>query len=55
MEVEDEKESFAKKNKQARQTVTFPPKKFEPRDNQGLKRFGFNPSNNNVGTPFQGE
>ncbi|XP_020874147.1 uncharacterized protein LOC110226546 [Arabidopsis lyrata subsp. lyrata] len=37
MEVEDEKESFARRNKQAKPTVTLPTKKFEPRENQGTK------------------
>jgi len=55
MEVEDEKESFDKRTKQVKPVVTFPPKKFEPRDNRGSKRFGVNPSNNNVGRPFQGK
>jgi len=37
MEVEDEKESFAKRNKQAKLAVTFPAKKFEPREKPGTK------------------
>jgi len=49
MEVEDEKESFAKRNKQAKPSVTFPPKKFEPRENQGPRKFGSQTFNNNVG------
>ncbi|KAL9840718.1 putative retrotransposon gag domain-containing protein [Arabidopsis thaliana] len=40
MEVEDEKESFAKRDKQAKPAVTFSPKKFEPRENQGPRKFG---------------
>ncbi|KAG7588597.1 Ribonuclease H-like superfamily [Arabidopsis suecica] len=55
MEVEDEKESFAKRNKQAKPAVTFPTKKFEPRENQGPKKFGSQPFNNNVGKQFQGK
>jgi len=55
MEVEDEKESFAKRNKQAKPAVTFPPKKFEPRENQGPRKFGSQPFNNNVGKQFQGK
>ncbi|KAG7564974.1 Reverse transcriptase domain [Arabidopsis suecica] len=54
MEVEDEKESFAKRNKQAKPAVTFPTKKFEPRENQGPKKFGSQPLNNTVGKQFQG-
>ncbi|KAG7564205.1 Ribonuclease H domain [Arabidopsis suecica] len=46
MEVEDEKESFAKRNKQAKPAVTFPTKKFEPRENQG-------PKNVRIATPQQ--
>ncbi|KAL9281283.1 putative retrotransposon gag domain-containing protein [Arabidopsis thaliana] len=49
MEVEDVKESFAKRNKQAKPSVTFLTKKFEPRDNQGPKKFRAQPFNNNVG------
>jgi len=48
MEVEDEKESFAKRNKQAKPAATFSPKKFEPRENQGPRKFGSQPFNNNV-------
>ncbi|KAG7559356.1 Integrase catalytic core [Arabidopsis thaliana x Arabidopsis arenosa] len=55
MEVEDEKESFAKRNKQAKPPVTFPTKKFEPRENQGPKKFGSQPLNNTVGKQFQGK
>ncbi|KAG7548005.1 Integrase catalytic core [Arabidopsis suecica] len=55
MEVEDEKESFAKRNKQAKPAVTFPTKKFEPRENQGPKKFGSQPLNNTVGKQFQGK
>ncbi|KAG7579052.1 Reverse transcriptase domain [Arabidopsis thaliana x Arabidopsis arenosa] len=55
MEVEDEKESFAKRNKQAKPTVTFPTKKFEPREIQGPKKFGSQPLNNIVGKQFQGK
>ncbi|KAG7532877.1 Integrase catalytic core [Arabidopsis thaliana x Arabidopsis arenosa] len=55
MEVEDEKESFAKRNKQAKPAVTFPTKKFEPRENQGPKKFGLQPLNNTVGKQFQGK
>ncbi|AED93862.1 unnamed protein product [Arabidopsis thaliana] len=33
MEVEDKKEIFAKRNKPAKPAVTFPTKKFEPREN----------------------
>ncbi|KAG7552073.1 Integrase catalytic core [Arabidopsis thaliana x Arabidopsis arenosa] len=55
MEVEDEKESFAKRNKQAKPAVTFPTKKFEPRENQGPKKFGSQPLNNTVGRQFQGK
>ncbi|XP_020870046.1 uncharacterized protein LOC110225221 [Arabidopsis lyrata subsp. lyrata] len=55
MEVEDEKESFAKRNKQAKPAVTFPIKKFEPRENQGPKKFGSQPLNNTVGKQFQGK
>ncbi|KAG7586269.1 Retrotransposon gag domain [Arabidopsis thaliana x Arabidopsis arenosa] len=55
MEVEDEKESFAKRNKQAKPVVTFPTKKFEPRENQGPKKFGSQPLNNTVGKQFQGK
>ncbi|XP_020879436.1 uncharacterized protein LOC110227873 [Arabidopsis lyrata subsp. lyrata] len=33
MEVKDEKENFAKRNKQEKPAVTFPTKKFEPREN----------------------
>lgn len=55
MEVEDEKESFTKRNKQAKPAVTFPPKKFEPRENQGPRKFGSQPFNNNVGKQFQGK
>ncbi|KAG7556517.1 Integrase catalytic core [Arabidopsis suecica] len=55
MEVEDEKESFAKMNKQAKPAVIFPTKKFEPRENQGPKKFGSQPLNNTVGKQFQGK
>jgi len=55
MEVEDEKESFAKRDKQAKPAVTFLPKKFEPRENQGPRKFGSLPFNNNVGKQFQGK
>ncbi|KAG7533509.1 Reverse transcriptase domain [Arabidopsis thaliana x Arabidopsis arenosa] len=55
MEVEDEKESFAKRNKQAKPAVTFPTKKFEPKENQGPKKFGSQPLNNTVGKQFQGK
>ncbi|XP_020872323.1 uncharacterized protein LOC110226080 [Arabidopsis lyrata subsp. lyrata] len=55
MEVEDEKESFAKRNKQAKPVVTFPTKKFEPRENQGPKKFGSQTFNNTVGKQFQGK
>ncbi|KAL9293341.1 putative retrotransposon gag domain-containing protein [Arabidopsis thaliana] len=41
MEVEDEKESFAKRYKQAKPAVTFSPKKFKPRENQGPMKFWF--------------
>ncbi|KAG7579151.1 Ribonuclease H-like superfamily [Arabidopsis thaliana x Arabidopsis arenosa] len=54
-EVEDEKESFAKRNKQAKPAVTFPTKKFEPRESQGPKKFGSQPLNNIVGKQFQGK
>jgi len=55
MEVEDEKESFAKRNKQVKPAVIFPPKKFEPRENQGPRKFGSQPFNNNLGKQFQGK
>ena len=55
MEVKDEKESFAKRNKQVKPAVTFPPKKFEPRENKGPRKFGSQPFNNNVGKQFQGK
>jgi len=55
MEVEDEKESFAKRNKQAKPAVTFLPKKFEPRENQGPRKFGSQPFNSNVEKKFQGK
>ncbi|KAG7584809.1 Ribonuclease H domain [Arabidopsis thaliana x Arabidopsis arenosa] len=56
MEVEDdEKESFAKRNKPAKPAVTFPTKKFEPRESQGPKKFGSQPLNNVVGKQFQGK
>ncbi|KAL9308585.1 putative retrotransposon gag domain-containing protein [Arabidopsis thaliana] len=51
-EVEDEKESFVKRNKQAKPAVTFRRKKFEPRENQGPRKFGSQPFNNNVGKQF---
>ena len=51
--MEDDKESFAKRNKKTKPAVAFQPKRFEPKDNQGSKRFGVNPSNNNVRRPFQ--
>ncbi|XP_020872664.1 uncharacterized protein LOC110226222 [Arabidopsis lyrata subsp. lyrata] len=49
MEVEDEKESFAKRNKQEKSAVTVPTKKFEPRENKGPKKFGSQPFNSTVG------
>ncbi|XP_020871384.1 uncharacterized protein LOC110225756 [Arabidopsis lyrata subsp. lyrata] len=55
MEVEDEKENFAKRNKQEKPAVTFPTKKFEPRENKGPRRFGSQPFNNIVGKKFQGK
>ncbi|KAG7533225.1 Retrotransposon gag domain [Arabidopsis thaliana x Arabidopsis arenosa] len=47
------KKSFAKRNKQAKPTVTFPTKNFEPRENQGPKKFRTQPLNNIVGKQFQ--
>jgi len=55
MEVEDEKESFTKRNKQATLAITFPAKKFEPKENQGPKKFGSQPFNTNVGRQIQGK
>ncbi|KAG7529614.1 Ribonuclease H domain, partial [Arabidopsis suecica] len=55
MEVEYEKEKFAKRNKQAKPAVTFPPKKFKPRENRGPRKFGSQPFNNNVRKQFQGK
>ena len=55
MEVEDKKESFTKKNKQAKPVSTFPAKKFEPKENQAPRKFGSQAFNNNIGKQFQGK
>ncbi|KAG7542873.1 Retrotransposon gag domain [Arabidopsis thaliana x Arabidopsis arenosa] len=55
MEVEDEKENFAKRNKQEKPAITVPAKKFEPRENRGPKKFGSQPFNSTVGKQFQGK
>jgi len=55
MEVEDEKESFGKRNEQAKPAVTFLDTKFEPLENQGPRKFGSQSFNNNVGKQFQGK
>ncbi|CAL9241970.1 unnamed protein product, partial [Arabidopsis halleri] len=55
MEVEDEKENFAKRNKQEKPAVTVPTKKFEPRESKGPRKFGSQPFNSTVGKQFQGK
>ncbi|KAG7543429.1 Retrotransposon gag domain [Arabidopsis thaliana x Arabidopsis arenosa] len=45
MEVEDEKRVL-RKEQTSKTSVTFPTKKFEPRENQGPKKFGSQPLNN---------
>ncbi|XP_020874133.1 uncharacterized protein LOC110226536 [Arabidopsis lyrata subsp. lyrata] len=45
MEVEDEKENFAKRNKQEKPAITVPIKKFESRESKGPRKFGSQPFN----------